>query len=143
MKVSYTKDRKDLEKKARTWFSKFDQFTTDRVLSKCTEWHNQIAEASTLGTATDREIWQTATLPDREFWGVASRHQNAPNTLLSVLAGVIAKLRSGGDLTEKQLENLKKIAEVMSALNKEPNWSWEDRDDSRDATLSLRERLFD
>lgn len=143
MKVSYTKDRKDLERRARTWFSKFDRFTTDRVLAKSTEWMNQIAEASVQGTAKDIEIWSTAIQPDREFWGVASRHQNAANTLMSVLAGIISKLRSGGDLTEKQLDNLKKIAEVMTTLNGEPNWTWEDRDDLTDQTQDLRERLFD
>lgn len=110
MKIEY---RKDYPQTARTWFAKFPVSQTQPVLDRLERWQLEIAEASVQGTDRDSAIWEIATTPSKEDWHRAQQHRNQPNTMMSVLAGAISKLRSGGDLTEKQLGHVSKIAEIM------------------------------
>ena len=75
-----------------------------------------MAESSVLGTEQDRDLWSVATEQDRELWGRAQRHKMAHNTMFSVMAGAHEKLRQGGDLTERQFEQVKTALSVLSAL---------------------------
>lgn len=123
MKIEY---RKDQPLTAKTWFAKFPIKQQPEVLRQLTEWLLIISEASVQGTDTDRELWRDSTTPDKELWRRSQEHRNQPNTMLSVLAGAVAKLRSGGDLTEKQLANVKNIAVVMAHYTGKTAWEFQE-----------------
>lgn len=110
MKLEY---RKSTPARAQTWFAQFPPRQAQQLLDQLSKWHAEISEASVLGTDRDRDLWQIATEPDAKTWHRAQQHRNQPNTMLSVLAGAIEKLRSGYDLTEKQLDHVQKISAVM------------------------------
>lgn len=76
----------------------------------------EIAESSVKGTEEDRVLWSVCTEQDRELWGRAQRHKMAHNNMLSVMAGAVAKLRGGGDLTERQFTQVKLALEVLTRL---------------------------
>lgn len=120
MRITYSWDH---PARSRTPFQKYHARTRDQILDQLIKWQNRIGEASTLGTDLDREIWSTATEPN-DLWGRAQRHRNQLNTMMSVMAGAIDKLRSGGDLTERQAENVVNIAEIMNTLMGTPQWEW-------------------
>ena len=46
--------------------------------------------------------------------------------MISVLSGAISKMRGGGDLTEKQLANVKNIATVMAHYTGETAWTFQE-----------------
>ena len=104
-----------------------------------------LSEASTQGTELDQRLWSVATYQDREAWRRSQRHRNRPNTLLSVLAGSIAKLRSGGDLTEKQLDNVKNILEILATVRGDQAWQFREVQEfapTGNSLEDLRTRLF-
>ena len=123
MKIEY---RRDQPATARTWFAKFPIKTTPQVLNQLTEWLLTIAEASVQGTDLDRELWRDATTPDKELWRRSQEHRNQPNTMISVLSGAVSKMRGGGDLTEKQLANVKNIATVMAHYTGQTAWTFQE-----------------
>lgn len=110
MKLEY---RKSTPTGARTWFAQFPPRQHQQLLAQLSLWWAEISEASVQGTDRDRDLWQIATEPDAKTWHRAQQHRNQPNTMLSVLAGAVSKLRSGNDLTEKQLDHVQKISAVM------------------------------
>jgi hypothetical protein len=143
MKIEY---RKDQPPTARTWFAKFPIKTTPKVLNQLTEWLLVISEASVQGTDKDRNLWRDATTPDKELWRRSQEHRNQPNTMISVLAGAISKMRGGGDLTEKQLENVKNIAVVMAHYTHQTEWQFQAVDEftkSGNSVQDLQDRLFE
>lgn len=137
-KIKYTWDRKrpDLA------FQHYHSTTRDQILDQLIKWQNTICEASVQGTDLDREIWSVATTPCKDSWGRAQRHRNKINTMMSALAGAIDKLRSGGDPTEKQAENIKNIAEIMNTLLGTEQWQWEDISQKPQKNLTLHQQLF-
>lgn len=123
MKIEY---RKDHPATARTWFAKFPIKSTPQVLNQLTEWLLAIAEASVQGTDKDRELWRDAVTPDKALWRRSQEHRNQPNTMISVLSGAVSKMRGGGDLTEKQLANVKNIATVMAYHTGQTPWTFQE-----------------
>lgn len=99
---------------ARTWFAQFRIRDRQHIQNQLEQWQLMISESSVQGTEKDRELWSVATAPDLELWHRAQRHRNQSNTMLSVLAGAVSKLRSNGDLTAKQLDHVQKICDVMA-----------------------------
>ena len=143
MKIQY---RKDQPLTAKTWFAKFPTKDTPKVLKQLTDWLVLIGEASVQGTENDRELWRDATTPDKELWRRSQEHRNQPNTMISVLSGAIEKLLQPGDLTEKQLENVKNIALVMAHYTNTTPWTFEEVKSfapSGSPIQDLQNRLFE
>lgn len=110
MKLEYRQSRPP---GARTWFARFPPRQHQQLLDQLIRWQSEICEASVQGTEQDRSLWSIACAADRDIWHRAQQHRNQPNTMLSVLAGAIDKLRRGGDLTEKQLGHVRDICTIM------------------------------
>jgi len=131
---------------ATTWFAVMRKKDTDLVRQQLERWQCQISEASVQGTDIDQELWAVATTPDKEIWHRAQQHRNQPNTMISVLAGAIDKLRGGGDLTAKQLGHVIKISEIMKYFNaNDSQVTFEQVDQfalSGNAVQDLQDRLF-
>lgn len=130
---------------ARCWFARFEPHTCTQILDQLHRWQAQAAEASVLGTDQDRELWRTVTQAERAVWGVSSQHGHRANTMLSVLAGAVSKLRAGHDLTEKQLTHVTRISQVMSMINSTDPWQFEQVATFAEGNTvaALQERLFD
>ena len=122
MKIQY----RQKHNAAKTWFAEFPIKDKPKVLKQLTDWLLKIGEASVQGTENDRELWRDATTPDKELWRRSQEHRNQPNTMISVLSGAIEKLLQPGDLTEKQLENVKNIALVMAHYTNTTPWTFEE-----------------
>jgi len=122
MKIQY---RQDQPLTAKTWFAKFPVGVSGQIQHELEAWQQMISEASVQGTEDDRELWTAAIQPEKSLWGRAQLHRNQANTMLSVLAGAIGKLRSGGDLTAKQLDHVITISQVMTQITKTTPWTFD------------------
>ncbi len=109
-KIEY---RRDLTKNARTGFAKISQADTGRLKTALEDLLTEITEHS----VSDDEIWRAAGQKDQKLWGRGQwMGQWQPNTLISVLGGAIKKLRDG-DLTDKQVQHVNNIMQVVVAFN--------------------------
>ena len=122
MRIQY---KQDMPLTARTWFAKFPVGVSEQIQRQLEQWQQMISEASVQGTEQDRELWSAATQAEKSLWGRAQLHRNQANTMLSVLAGAIGKLRSGGDLTAKQLDHVITITQVMTEITKTTPWRFD------------------
>lgn len=110
MKITYARDD---QRKARCWFAKISPRDRDLIQHSLESAILEISEHSTQNNL----VWQTAETTDRKFWGQGRYFGHyCANTMLSVLAGSIKKLRSGGDLTEKQVVTVNKLFAVIEEM---------------------------
>lgn len=121
MQIEY---RKEQPTTARTWFAKIAPKSELELLRHLEGCLLDIAEASVQGTELDRKLWEAATFSNREIWHKAQQHRNQANTLISVLAGSISKIRNGGDLTAKQLQHIKTVLDVLTIVRGDPAWDF-------------------
>lgn len=121
MQIEY---RKDQPTTARTWFAKIAPRSEQELLKHLERCLLDIAEASVQGTELDRKLWEAATFSNKEIWHKAQQHRNQANTLISVLAGSISKIRNGGDLTAKQLQHIKTVLDVLTIVRGDPTWDF-------------------
>lgn len=121
MQIEY---RKDQPATARTWFAKIAPRSEQELLKHLERCLLDIAEASVQGTEMDRKLWEAATFSNKEIWHKAQQHRNQANTMISVLAGSISKIRNGGDLTAKQLQHIKTVLDVLTIVRGDPEWDF-------------------
>jgi hypothetical protein len=95
-----------------TWFAQFDARDQQQLVSLLTDFLLYLTEKSMRRT---EDPWATAAETVRSIWG-HSQYENRPNNLISVLGGIIKKLRSNLDLTQKQLAHAEKIGSLMPLL---------------------------
>ena len=118
--------RRSEPKTARTWFAVLTPRSQQQLLKHLEQCLLDIAEASVQGTDLDQKLWSAATLANTEIWHRAQQHRNQANTMVSVLAGAISKLRSGGDLTAKQLQHIKTVLDVMTLVRGDALWDFQE-----------------
>lgn len=121
MKIEY---RRDQPLTARTWFAKITPQNSQRLQRHLEQVLLDIAESSVQGTDLDKKLWEAATFSNKEIWRRAQQHRNQANTMMSVLAGAISKLRGGGDLTAKQLQHIKTVLDVLVIVRGDPEWQF-------------------
>jgi hypothetical protein len=109
MKITY---RKDHPKTAKTWFAKVRPQDSKAMEKAYTDLLIYLSEKS---LNTDSDVWQAVSTRSKKHWGF-SNYEDRPNNLLSVLGGIVDKLRKGGDLTEKQLAYATLIGQLMPEL---------------------------
>jgi hypothetical protein len=130
---------------ARTWYARIaphQQALLVRHLEQCLL---DIAESSVQGTEQDQKLWQAATFSNKEIWHRAQQHRNGANTMVSVLAGSISKLRAGLDLSAKQLQHTKTVLDVMTLVRGDPVWRFQQVEEyaqTGNALQDLQNRLF-
>ena len=142
MQIEY---RKDQPTTARTWFAKIAPRSEQELLKHLERCLLDIAEASVQGTELDRKLWEAATFSNKEIWHRAQQHRNQANTLISVLAGSISKIRNGGDLTAKQLQHIKTVLDVLTIVRGDPTWDFVEVTEytkTGDTLQDLQNRLF-
>ena len=142
MQIEY---RKDQPTTARTWFAKIAPRSEQELLKHLERCLLDIAEASVQGTELDRKLWEAATFANKELWHRAQQHRNQANTLISVLAGSISKIRNGGDLTAKQLQHIKTVLDVLTIVRGDPVWDFVEVTEytkTGDPLQDLQNRLF-
>lgn len=142
MQIEY---RKDQPTTARTWFAKITPRSEQELLKHLERCLLDIAEASVQGTELDRKLWAAATFSNKEIWHKAQQHRNQANTLISVLAGSISKIRNGGDLTAKQLQHIKTVLDVLTIVRGDPTWDFVEVTEytkTGDTLQDLQNRLF-
>ena len=118
--------RKDQPPTAKTWFAKITPRSQAQVQAHLEQVLLDIAEASVQGSDLDQKLWQAATFSNKEIWHRAQQHRNQANTMVSVLAGAISKMRRGGDLTAKQLQHIKTVLDVMTLVRGDPVWDFQE-----------------
>lgn len=130
---------------AKTWFAKITPKSQAQLQAHLEQVLLDIAEASVQGTELDQKLWEAATFSNKEIWHRAQQHRNQANTLISVLAGSISKMRKGGDLTAKQLQHIKTVLDVLTLVRGDPEWNFQEVTEysSTGRTLEdLQNRLF-
>lgn len=121
MQIEY---RKDQPTTAKTWFAKITPRSELDLLRHLEQCLLDIAEASVQGSDLDKKLWEISTFANKELWHRAQQHRNQANTLISVLAGSISKIRRGGDLTAKQLQHIKTVLDVLTIVRGDPVWDF-------------------
>lgn len=130
---------------SKTWFAKITPRAQAQLQAHLEQILLDIAEASVQGTELDQKLWEAATFSNKELWHRAQQHRNQANTLISVLAGSISKMRKGGDLTAKQLQHIKTVLDVLTLVRGDPEWNFQEVKEysSTGRTLEdLQNRLF-
>ncbi len=143
MNIQY---RKDYPKTAKTWFAKVRPQDSKAMERAYTDLLIYLSEKS---LNPDSDIWTAVTQRSKKHWGF-SNYEERPNNMLSVLGGIVDKLRKGGDLTERQLDYAVLIGQLMPELgdtrHKFNAITFEEYGDSFEATgdpiRDLQERLF-
>ena len=97
---------------ARTWFGRLNTEDTRLLTALLTDF---LIYCTAKSVRPKQDPWRTVSETTREIWG-HSTYQQHSNNMLSVIGGILDKLRRGGDLTEKQLIHLKKIAVLLPQL---------------------------
>lgn len=104
--------RRDDLRSARCGFAKISSEDREWLVDQLTHLLLEISERSNCGD----DLWQAATEPDQRLWGRGQRWGSwRPNTMLSVIAGLIEKL-GRGDLTDRQVDHCRQIIRVCAAL---------------------------
>jgi hypothetical protein len=137
--------RKSQPPTAKTWFAKLTPNTHQQLQSHLEQLLLDIAESSVQGTKPDQKLWTAAVLADQELWHRAQQHGNQANTMVSIMAGAISKLRSGGDLTAKQLQHIETALTVFSMIRGDQAWQFvevEQYSSTGNSLQDLRNRLF-
>ena len=104
--------RKIQPRTSRTWFAKLKVKDAQKLQNQLTEFLLYLSEKC---IKPREEPWISVSECSRKHWGY-SEYEGHANNLVSVLGGAIKKLRSGGDLTEKQLLWVSKICHLMPEL---------------------------
>ena len=118
--------RKSQPATARTWYAKIAPHKQALLLAHLEQCLLDIAESSVQGTDLDYKLWSAATTASKTVWNRAQQHRNGANTMVSVLAGAISKMRRGGDLTAKQLQHIKTVLDVMTLVRGDPVWDFQE-----------------
>jgi hypothetical protein len=130
---------------AKTWFAKLTPRTQAQLQAHLEQVLLDIAESSVQGTDLDQQLWQAATFSNKDIWHRAQQHRNQANTMISVLAGAISKMRRGGDLTAKQFGHIKTVLDVMTLVRGDPVWRFQEVEEysaTGDRIQDLQNRLF-
>jgi hypothetical protein len=130
---------------SRTWFAKITPKNQALLQAHLEQVLLDIAEASVQGTELDQKLWAAATFSNKEIWNRAQQHRNQANTLISVLAGSISKIRNGGDLTAKQLQHIKTVLDVLTLVRGDPVWDFQEVKEysqTGNTLQDLQNRLF-
>ena len=137
--------RKHQPATARTWYARIAPHTQAGLLRHLEQCLLDIAEASVQGTDLDYKLWTAATTASKSVWNRAQQHRNGANTMVSVLAGAISKLRTGGDLSAKQLQHTKTVLDVMTLVRGDAVWDFqqvEEYSQTGNALQDLQNKLF-
>ena len=137
--------RKHQPATARTWYARIAPHTQAGLLRHLEQCLLDIAEASVQGTDLDYKLWSAATTASKTVWNRAQQHRNGANTMVSVLAGAISKLRTGGDLSAKQLQHTKTVLDVMTLVRGDAVWDFqqvEEYSQTGNALQDLQNKLF-
>ena len=137
--------RKHQPATARTWYARIAPHTQAGLLRHLEQCLLDIAEASVQGTDLDYKLWSAATTASKTVWNRAQQHRNGANTMVSVLAGAISKLRTGGDLSAKQLQHTKTVLDVMTLVRGDAVWDFqqvEEYSQTGNAVQDLQNKLF-
>lgn len=137
--------RKHQPATARTWYARIAPHTQAGLLQHLEQCLLDIAEASVQGTDLDYKLWSAATTASKTVWNRAQQHRNGANTMVSVLAGAISKLRTGGDLSAKQLQHTKTVLDVMTLVRGDAVWLFqqvEEYSQTGNALQDLQNKLF-
>ena len=108
--------RQHLPLRARTWYARFRPSDLAWLEDHLSLLLCDIAEASVCGTLQDQRLWSVATCADHQLWSRSLQHGSASNTLQSVLSGCVRKLRSGSDLSARQLGYIEQILAIMTLI---------------------------
>jgi len=137
--------RKSQPATARTWYAKIAPHKQALLLAHLEQCLLDCAEASVQGTDLDYKLWSAATTASKTVWNRAQQHRNGANTMVSVLAGAISKLRSGGDLSAKQLQHTKTVLDVMTLVRGDAVWDFqqvEEYSQTGNRIQDLQNKLF-
>ena len=137
--------RKSQPATARTWYAKIAPHKQALLLAHLEQCLLDIAESSVQGTDLDYKLWSAATTASKTVWNRAQQHRNGANTMVSVLAGAISKLRTGGDLSAKQLQHTKTVLDVMTLVRGDAVWDFqqvEEFSQTGNALQDLQNKLF-
>jgi hypothetical protein len=137
--------RKSQPATARTWYAKIAPHKQALLLAHLEQCLLDIAESSVQGTDLDYKLWSAATTASKTVWNRAQQHRNGANTMVSVLAGAISKLREGGDLSAKQLQHTKTVLDVMTLVRGDAVWDFqqvEEFSQTGNALQDLQNKLF-
>ena len=137
--------RKHEPASARTWYARIAPHTQDLLQRHLEQCLLDCAEASVQGTDLDRKLWTAATTASKTIWNRAQQHRNGANTMISVLAGAISKLRTGHDLSAKQLQHTKTVLDVMTLVRGDAVWDFqqvEEYSQTGNALQDLQNKLF-
>ena len=137
--------RKSQPATARTWYAKIAPHKQALLLAHLEQCLLDIAESSVQGTDLDYKLWSAATTASKTVWNRAQQHRNGANTMVSVLAGAISKLRAGGDLSAKQLQHTKTVLDVMTLVRGDAVWDFvevEEFSQTGNALQDLQNKLF-
>lgn len=145
MKISYTKDTGKNATVA--YFAKITASDRSLITHNLVTLLTEITEHSVL----DDAAWHTARQKDQKFWG-RGRYFGTwqPNTMISVLGGIIDKLVvKGGDLTDRQVTHVNRLFEVADEMQQQGLLrkpvtiiELESREAARQGVSALRDRLF-
>lgn len=146
-KIYYTRDTGKSGRQE--YFAKISQADRDFYIKNLSRAIRDINEHSTV---PDSELWQTVTTVDR-YWGKGQRFEKwRPQTMLSVMAGLLEKLQEGGDFTEKQVANSERVFHALEQLIKMGVWKPKEKypvepvvleeDLRQDQKTKIRAKLF-
>jgi hypothetical protein len=97
---------------SKTWFAMIRAQDRAALLSIMTDFLVYLTEKS---LHPNQEPWLAVSTATRKIWGY-SEYQKSSNSMLSIMGGLIKKLRSGQDLTEKQLQHAINIGQLLPQL---------------------------